>query len=535
MANKGFIKDIAGKQLLPITRAELVLDEQGQVALTSELFLAGTKQDKSGNPLPGLVTAYERSLLLGNNGSGGISDLATKLDYINKGIYIDNTQLQFYNDNGATPLRFRGTPTIVLSVDTSNNNIGWNLATVYDTAPQPYSTFIKGMSVDKYGRVTSVTTGGILNDELPSTIQGKVFSQCTISEDGSSDKSLVSKKYIDDKFNSLYSAATGGLSFGGTLGDAVTAIGKLTKANLNKYYKVADSFTITKAQLYEQSDYDLEVKSGDTLIVSEKNSKYLFVHIPSGDEISSITIKGSKSGDTTSTFGGGNVTLQFSEIFNISKNSNIATVTLPPASATSGGYLTQEDYNRFQMSSAKTITYTGTTKQSDLGAYEIGYLSLDNSKQYLYGINTVASVTLNNGYTSGSNQNYDPILRFTGVTQPIDVKFKGDGSTNVYKDGNNVVITTPVNVIDPSSKYGTGENHPYLSVNGNKFDVKIGYVDTSTAQGFVNGLTSYSDFITLSQITQMSLFFSSIQNSLTDDSKDFHYGSADLIEAISID
>lgn len=535
MANKGFIKDIAGKQLLPITRAELVLDQQGQVALTSELFLAGTKYDKSGNPLPGLVTARERSLLLGNNGTGGISDLATKLDYINKGVYVDNTQLQFYNNNGATPLIFRGTPTIVLSADTSNNNIGWNLATVYDIAPQPYSTFIKGMSVDKYGRVISVTAGGILNEELPPTIQSKVFSQCTISEDGSSDKSLVSKKYIDDKFDSLYSAATGGLSFGGTLSDAATATAKLTKAHLNKYYKVTDSFTITKTQLYEQSDYDVEVKSGDTLIVSEKSTKYLFVYIPSGDEISSITIKGSKSGDTTSYFGGGNVILEFSDVFNVNKNSNVATVTLPPASATSGGYLTQEDYNRFQMSSAKTITYTGTTKQNDLGAYEIGYLSLDNSKQYLYGINTVASVTLNNGYTSGSNQNYDPILKFTGVAQPIDVKFKGDGSTTVYKDGNNVIITTPVNVIDPSSKYGSGANHPYLSVNGNKFDVKIGYIDEGATGGYVNGLTSYSDFITLSQITKMSLFFYVVENSLTDDSKDIHYGSQSLIDAIYID
>jgi hypothetical protein len=34
--NKGFIKDINGNKLLPITRAELVLDSNGKIALTSE-------------------------------------------------------------------------------------------------------------------------------------------------------------------------------------------------------------------------------------------------------------------------------------------------------------------------------------------------------------------------------------------------------------------------------------------------------------------------------------------------------------------
>jgi hypothetical protein len=38
---KGFIKDWQGNKLLPITRAELVLDVNGQIALHSAEFLAG--------------------------------------------------------------------------------------------------------------------------------------------------------------------------------------------------------------------------------------------------------------------------------------------------------------------------------------------------------------------------------------------------------------------------------------------------------------------------------------------------------------
>jgi hypothetical protein len=43
--NKGFIKDFAGNYILPITRGELVLDSEGNIALASDLFLAGTLKD----------------------------------------------------------------------------------------------------------------------------------------------------------------------------------------------------------------------------------------------------------------------------------------------------------------------------------------------------------------------------------------------------------------------------------------------------------------------------------------------------------
>jgi hypothetical protein len=54
--------------MLPITRGELVLDANGNIALTSDLFLAGKFTDADGNGLPGLITAAERAML---NGAGG--------------------------------------------------------------------------------------------------------------------------------------------------------------------------------------------------------------------------------------------------------------------------------------------------------------------------------------------------------------------------------------------------------------------------------------------------------------------------------
>jgi hypothetical protein len=69
ITTKGFIKDWQGNKILPITRGELVLDCLGNVALTSDRFLAGELKDADGNIIandkPGLITAAERAVLKG--------------------------------------------------------------------------------------------------------------------------------------------------------------------------------------------------------------------------------------------------------------------------------------------------------------------------------------------------------------------------------------------------------------------------------------------------------------------------------------
>ena len=87
---KGFIKDWNGNKMLPITRGELVLDVEGNVALTSSLFLAGTFKDAQGKGLPGLITAAERAMLNGASGQN-IVDLYSKLEHINAGLSFGGT------------------------------------------------------------------------------------------------------------------------------------------------------------------------------------------------------------------------------------------------------------------------------------------------------------------------------------------------------------------------------------------------------------------------------------------------------------
>jgi hypothetical protein len=60
---KGFIKDVENNTILPFTRGELVLDKDGNVALTSEYFVAGQINDDIKN-MYGLVSASERAGLL---------------------------------------------------------------------------------------------------------------------------------------------------------------------------------------------------------------------------------------------------------------------------------------------------------------------------------------------------------------------------------------------------------------------------------------------------------------------------------------
>ena len=97
-----------------------MLDKDGNVALNSEYFLAGV--NGSGY---GLVTAAERAMLSGG-GTGStvnIGNLATKLNYINTGLYFNEVQLQFYNDSStgttATPIKITANPANGITLNTN--------------------------------------------------------------------------------------------------------------------------------------------------------------------------------------------------------------------------------------------------------------------------------------------------------------------------------------------------------------------------------------------------------------------------------
>ena len=102
---KGFIKNINGDYILPITRAELVLDASGMPAFNSSAFVAEASTNGEGGRY-GLVSPATleliNSLTTGTDGGSlgdiyaNISILNTKLNHINSGLSVGDSILNFY-------------------------------------------------------------------------------------------------------------------------------------------------------------------------------------------------------------------------------------------------------------------------------------------------------------------------------------------------------------------------------------------------------------------------------------------------------
>lgn len=539
---KGFIKDWLNNTILPITRGELVLDKEGNMALASSLFLAGEQKDANGNilkdaqgnPLPGLITAAERAMLSGGN-AGGIGGIYTELGYINNGLYFNGTKLSFYNaDKTATPIKLVSDGNVIITPNASTNEVNFTLKEL-TTGVTSVTSILRSVTVDKYGRVTNVSGSALTNDDLPETIvrpiANSTLTACTTPEETIAENPLaiVNKSYVDNKFNQITGASLGALIFGGPLSDEVSASTALgNAANLNKYYKVTEEFPINTSNLYDDlgvSGSTLTVKLGDTLIIANKDGHRKFVYIPSGDEHpTSISV-------TTTSDGGkypysnkiGGVVLRFSDLFTVSTPSNnslIADITMKAASPENGGYLSKEDYTTFLSASAKSITFTPNALP-ELGRYEIGTLKFDTTETTLFGINNVSKLTLD---TTVNNTN--PSLKFTETgQQDVSITLKGGNGIRVTNVGNEVTFSA-VNTVKDESK-------SYLEItSGSQFDVKIGSITTDNT--IKQGLTDFEDFNNFRLlVAQNTLKFDIISDSLYDTSKDFYYGSESLRDAVT--
>lgn len=530
---KGFIKDWSGKKILPITRGELVLDCLGNVALTSDRFLAGELKDAEGkviaNNLPGLITAAERAMLNGASGNS-LSDLYTKVGYINSGLSFNGTTLNFYNAAGAaTPITITANNGVTMGVTGNAVTVG---LTALTTAGTEVANILKSIKVDKYGRVTEVTGSALTSAEIPVELTGKTITNgtltnCTTSdkEIGTDEKAIANKAYVDAKFTEVNTVATGALKFKGSLGNASTAAAALTKDNWNNYYKVISEFDLNVSDLYDDSGLSgkttITVKVGDTLIVHPKNSVSKFVYVPSGDDITTITIKEGSTSKITSAIG--DVTIKFSDLFAVSNTGNtLATIDLPKANASTDGYLSKEDYTKFSnYESGLAVTYTGEFS-SGTGVYKIGTITIGGTDSVIYGKNNITALVLNNG---ASNE-YNPILKFTENGVDTSFTFKGGNSIKIKKNSNNIEFAVVNEVDTNSSKYAE------FDASTNKLKIKIGSVSGNTINA---GLTDYEEFLTLqNNVITRSLEVESITNSLTDTTKTYYYGSTDLVEAITL-
>lgn len=553
---KGFIKDHSGNHLLPITRAELVLDSSGNIALASSLFLAGTHTDAQGNKLPGLITAAERAMLSGSGTGQNLSDLYTKIGYINSGIKVGNTTLPFYTETttgdtttfAQNTISITGTNNITVTPSSVGNNstITVDLAKIYNTgvtgsAEGPTSTgegVITTVTTDNYGRVTAYSKTNNLTG-------------CTVDnlDENSSANAIANKAYVDAVNSKLTSLATGALIFKGSVTNTTDAEAKLTEEFLNCYFKVTGSFTLAK----ESTDQDTQitVKPGDTLIVTgeeleengQKTTTYKFVYIPSADDVE-YTYIDVYQGETNKLDNGvGEVSFNFSDQFVVNGTKadarSTVSVGLQIAGKTetinengettttyNGGVLTKDDYQKFLSYSAKSISYSQTLTSG----YEIGKFTLDGNEVSVLGY--VPELTVTYGTTADSI-NYNPTFKLSKPdgTSDLSVSFVGGNGISITESNKAVTFATSISI-----KEGSGA---YLETSGYDVGVKL-YKSEQNESGITtitDGLVSYSQVAAL--ISANTHSFEIISTSLnttqaTDDGKTYFYGSSKLRTAIDI-
>lgn len=528
ITTKGFIKDWQGNKILPITRGELVLDKDGNVALTSKYFLAG----ENGN-LYGLITAAEREVLKGVQSGNNLTDVYTKLGYINSGLTFNNTAVSFYNTSGtATPINVVADPAAGIVIGVANNTVSLGLKEL-TTSGITVQQIVKNIAVDKYGRVIAVEGGELTTADIPTELVGKVLTNCTTAEVGESSTSIVNKAYVDEKFHIANGVATGALKFGGTLTQSSNLSDILAStANVYKYYKVAyTGIRIDSSNLYDTSsipnlvDGQLALKAGDTLIVypAAEGIGNKFVYIPSADDYL-VTVMGKNSSGINTSLSNlvSNLSINFSSPFIVSTSGGSATVSLTKASSEKDGYLSSEDYKLFkQYATQLAVSYVGAFDSGN-EVYTIGTLKIGETDYTIYGKNNISALTLVNGSTN----EYNPILKFTENGVDTDLTFVGTNGIAVRKNGNNIEFASLLTVNSASESY--------LSVTeGHKIGVKLGSVNEDGT--YNEGLVNFSTVHALATQVGKTTVYEEINYTLigTDSSK-YQYGNEKLKAAITL-
>lgn len=522
--NKGFITDQNGNKLLPITRAELILDSKGYVALHSDEFLAG-------NGLPGLMTAAEKEMLSGGGTGQGISDIYNKLQYINSGLKINGTVLNFYTETSGTltqtPINISSAGDNKIDITLNGNSVNLGLSAIH-TSETSASQILKSITIDKYGRVKAVSGSALTNSEIPEELSGKTIKDSTLSncvtstEDiGSDNKSVANRAYVERRIQEVTNLATGALKFGGPLSSTNAAVTAATEDTYkNQYFKVTGSYIISSEYIYfaeEEVVKNITVKPGDTLIRHPEEEK--LVYIPSADETVTrltVTEEGSASDALSNVLG--DITLQFSSLFEVSNpRGNVAAISIPKANSLQDGYLSKSDYILFSSyADSLAVTYESLVATSGNAVYPIGTLTVGSNPYTIYGLNNVSKLELTNGATSA----YNPILKFTeNGSVDLSLTFKNGGGISVLKNGNDIEFKAANEVVTGSESY--------LEItDGYKFAVKIGSVSNGQ---LTEGLTKYSDFNAFkNQVIGSTTSFTIINNSLKDTTQTYYYGSTAL-------
>lgn len=496
---KGFIKDYNDNRLLPITRAELVLDANGFIAMHSEQFAAAVPDPSNSEDKGkwGLISpedlALVRTLKGGSTGNGTIATIQQQLAalYSNLGLKVGDSSVKFYDsqNNQFNDIILEGDTNI--TVTTAGNTI--KLALNQVTTTKTGSGVITEITTDGYGRVTSITGS--------SSLSGLSLQSSTVTM-SEADDSIVNKKYVDDKFNEANNTALGALKFGGVIPyqDELDNIGKALQSKVNSYFKIGKDGLILKAEYLLEGNSNITLKAGDTVIVHKNSDGTGFVYIPSGDEpITTLTVQDDAGGKVESAVGA--VTLKFASPFIVTKQSDTtAAISLPYLGTdlnATHGLLSRDEYNKFMQYSAKSMSYTATVTSTSPDSYTLGQISFgEGTGTPIYGQNTTYTLGLDNGYTEGTNVAKDPKLTFTPSSGTAsEIQFKGTTGLEIAKNGNNIQFTPKI----------TSTTTDYLTADGSQVGVVMGKVEEGQ---IVNGLIDYSTTLGfVNQVHQTSVQF----------------------------
>lgn len=483
MANyKGFLQNFNGDKMLPITRAELVLDSAGNIALTSALFEAGRDGSQYG-----LISATDLAALKtvtgGTTGGQNLGDIYTKLQAINTSLKVGEAYLPFYsvseNTVTAKTINFVGQNGIKLY--TSNSNIYVELDKLNPVPSSVVNQIVTNITVDEYGRVTAVSgTSKLSNDVLPDDISGKDLSGCTVTTNGTTAQSLVNKDYVDNAVSGATAIASGALVFSGTLDRAENAQTVLSNANNQKYYKVTTKFDLSNEYIHDAvSGGTTTLYPGDTLIAykpSESTTPLKFIYIPSGNDITAISV-GTASNQNIMYKQNGSVGFIFDEtLFTVTADSNVASISMKAATATAPGYLSATGFVKLQ--NATSVSY----ESKEIGSLVLGTITIDDVPYEIKGINNVTKLSLENG-TDTTKPEANPRLKFEESGEDASyITFEGGPGIIVKKNENKIEFGSALEVDANSSDYLT------LSNDKSTVGIKLGTVTSwnTTTEGLVD-------------------------------------------------
>lgn len=540
--NKGFIKDHLGNYLLPITRAELILDQDGKQAFHSSHLAAVPSTQTSGGRY-GLISPDDLALLrtLGDTESGN-STISTILADIAKLYTIKigdgESYISFY-DNSKTlqNINIIGGTGITSTIDGSSIKIG--LATVNTDNMDITGGLLSSLSYDVYGRITGASSTSDLSG----------YTVNSISENAP-DTTIVNKGYVDTLFGGALNVATGALNFSGRIASSAERSETyfedlLGVANEGSYFIAVDSGSIPGSQVHYTADQDASFIAGDTLIVYTLSNDKRFVIVPSGNDETIATLISAKQGNTSLLSNAtGTVLLQFGENgFNVtSQNNNTLNISLNTLTSESSdnlyGIISGADYKRFSQAASKSVSYAPEFSQG-ANTYTIGTLTFDNQEQTILGKDTkyTLSVTSSNNETEGILDDDYVMLTLSSTDTAeagINIPLKGSGIKITNED--NALKFTPNLVSDP-------ESANYLEINGSVIKIKKGSVTQNEDGSYTvnSGVVDYNEFFNwCSAANTTYLQYTYINNSLTlpspwtEDGKSYYYGSNAMREAVNV-